>query len=64
MRVMIPKGVVWSEIKFGGGDPDRTGDPRLMSPLLCQLSYTASIWLLPEGTKYYLRKGGGVYWSV
>ena len=27
--------------KFGGGDPDRTGDPRLMSPLLCQLSYTA-----------------------
>ena len=28
--------------KFGGGDPDRTGDPRLMSPLLCQLSYTAT----------------------
>ena len=27
---------------FGGGDPDRTGDPRLMSPLLCQLSYTAT----------------------
>ena len=26
----------------GGGDPDRTGDPRLMSPLLCQLSYTAT----------------------
>lgn len=50
--------------QYGGGDPDRTGDPRLMSPLLCQLSYTASIWLLPEGTKYYLRKGGGVYWSV
>ena len=28
---------------FGGGDPDRTGDPRLMSPLLCQLSYTATL---------------------
>lgn len=27
---------------FGGGDPDRTGDPRLMSPLLYQLSYTAT----------------------
>lgn len=27
---------------YGGGDPDRTGDPRLMSPLLCQLSYTAT----------------------
>ncbi len=26
---------------YGGGDPDRTGDPRLMSPLLYQLSYTA-----------------------
>ena len=25
----------------GGGGPDRTADPRLMSPLLCQLSYTA-----------------------
>ena len=30
------------EVWFGGGDPDRTGDPRLMSPLLCQLSYTAT----------------------
>jgi hypothetical protein len=29
----------------GGGDPDRTGDPRLMSPLLCQLSYTATGWI-------------------
>ena len=28
---------------LGGGDPDRTGDPRLMSPLLCQLSYTATL---------------------
>ena len=27
----------------GGGDPDRTGDPRLMSPLLYQLSYTATM---------------------
>ncbi len=27
---------------FGGGGPDRTADPRLMSPLLCQLSYTAT----------------------
>ena len=26
----------------GGGGPDRTADPRLMSPLLCQLSYTAT----------------------
>ena len=26
----------------GGGDPDRTGGPRLMSPLLYQLSYTAT----------------------
>ena len=27
--------------RIGGGAPDRTGDPRLMSPLLYQLSYTA-----------------------
>lgn len=31
-----------SLVVYGGGDPDRTGDPRLMSPLLCQLSYTAT----------------------
>ncbi len=31
---------------IGGGDPDRTGDPRLMSPLLCQLSYTATVLYL------------------
>ncbi len=30
------------QIKIGGGGPDRTADPRLMSPLLCQLSYTAT----------------------
>jgi hypothetical protein len=32
-------------VHYGGGDPDRTGDPRLMSPLLCQLSYTATGWM-------------------
>ena len=48
----------------GGGDPDRTGDPRLMSPLLCQLSYTATprgiiaeSTILPEEASHCLRKG-------
>lgn len=49
---------------FGGGDPDRTGDPRLMSPLLCQLSYTATEEvacgkpILPEEGPDCLRSGG------
>ena len=29
--------------KDGGGGRDRTADPRLMSPLLYQLSYTATL---------------------
>ena len=49
---------------IGGGDPDRTGDPRLMSPLLCQLSYTATakegaakVTSLPEEGSQCLRRG-------
>ena len=50
--------------QYGGGDPDRTGDPRLMSPLLCQLSYTATPrevaaqdTILPEEGSQCLRRG-------
>ena len=47
---------------FGGGDPDRTGDPRLMSPLLCQLSYTATSKALAcGGTQFYPRKDLSVH---
>ena len=45
----------------GGGDPDRTGDPRLMSPLLCQLSYTATPRELLRRAQSYPRKPVTVY---
>ena len=45
----------------GGGDPDRTGDPRLMSPLLCQLSYTATPMGLLRRAQSYPRRALTVY---
>jgi hypothetical protein len=56
---------------FGGGDPDRTGDPRLMSPLLCQLSYTATakkgaakVPILPEEGSQCLRRGASLRFNA
>jgi hypothetical protein len=34
-------------LKTGGGGEDRTHDPRIKSPLLCQLSYTPDVASLP-----------------
>ena len=59
--------VIADSVMFGGGDPDRTGDPRLMSPLLCQLSYTATSkalacedTILPEEGSLCPRRNAGV----
>ena len=49
---------------LGGGDPDRTGDPRLMSPLLCQLSYTATLRKEAAKTLILPEEGSQCLWRI